>query len=107
MSLGVTHQLTLLILVDRSPPASCLHRSTTLLTTEQLQVLGYREHIHLLPDGCFSLGCLNAAKIEQLARAIDNVIRHPPPLEEDDLAAQAALQIEMALRQGFGPDAGF
>lgn len=81
--------------------------STTLLTPEQLQVLGYREHVHLLPDGCFSLGCLNAAKIEQLARAIDNVIRHPPPVEDDDLAAQAALQIEMALRQGFGLSAGF
>ncbi|KAG7528669.1 hypothetical protein FFLO_06000 [Filobasidium floriforme] len=80
---------------------------TTLLTPEQLQVLGYREHVHLLPDGCFSLGCLNAAKIEQLARAIDNVIRHPPPVEDDDLAAQAALQIEMALRQGFGLSAGF
>jgi aspartate aminotransferase len=80
--------------------------STTLLNAEQLQILAHREHIHLLPDGCFSLGCLNAAKIEQLARAIDNVIRHPF-IEDDDLTAQAALQIEMALRQGFGEDVTF
>lgn len=75
----------------------------------QIRTLATREHIHLLPDGCFSLGCLNAAKIEQLARAIDRVVRDPEvPMmggEEEYLGAvgdeETTLRLEMALQESF------
>jgi hypothetical protein len=51
----------------------------------------------MLPDGCFSLGCLNAAKIEILARAIDRVVRDPEPYLTDD----TTLQLELALHEPF------
>ncbi|EIW71671.1 hypothetical protein TREMEDRAFT_15869, partial [Tremella mesenterica DSM 1558] len=34
-----------------------------------------KHHIYLLPDGCVSLGCLTATKVEILAKAIDTVVR--------------------------------
>lgn len=51
--------------------------SNALLNQDQLELLANREHVHLLPDGCFSLGCLNAAKIDAFAQAVDNVVRYP------------------------------
>ncbi|KAJ9114114.1 hypothetical protein QFC20_001630 [Naganishia adeliensis] len=82
---------------------------TVLLDPIQIRTLATREHIHLLPDGCFSLGCLNAAKIELLARAIDRVVRNPDIVMtgEDDayLGAmgdeETTLTLEMALQESF------
>lgn len=77
----------------------------------QIRTLATREHIHLLPDGCFSLGCLNAAKIELLARAIDRVVRNPEvvvSMEMDPGAGymaggvgEGALHMEMTLHDSF------
>ncbi|KAJ9098177.1 hypothetical protein QFC21_004506 [Naganishia friedmannii] len=71
--------------------------SAVLLDPMQIRTLATREHIHMLPDGCFSLGCLNAAKIEILARAIDRVVRDPEPYLTDD----TTLQLELALHEPF------
>ncbi|KAK4687119.1 hypothetical protein P7C73_g3003, partial [Tremellales sp. Uapishka_1] len=48
---------------------------STMLPPSQVSALTTQRHVHLLPDGCFSLGCLNANKIDTLARAIDYVVR--------------------------------
>jgi aspartate aminotransferase len=83
--------------------------SAVLLDPMQIRTLATREHIHLLPDGCFSLGCLNAAKIELLARAIDRVVRHPEMLSMEmdpgaympgDEGAET-LHLEMTLHESF------
>lgn len=74
----------------------------------QIRTLATREHIHLLPDGCFSLGCLNAAKIELLARAIDRVVRHPEVVEMEEPGAyipgdegEGMGHMEMTLHESF------
>lgn len=54
---------------------------TLLLTTEQLGLLRSRERMHLYPGGHVSLGCLNAAKIERLALAVNHVVREPDAVE--------------------------
>lgn len=54
---------------------------TLLLTKEQLDLLRDRERMHLYPGGHVSLGCLNAAKIERLALAVDHVVRKPDAIE--------------------------
>jgi cobalamin biosynthesis Mg chelatase CobN len=58
--------------------------STTLLTPRQLHLLTAKHHFHLLPDGCFSLGCLNSQKLDLLARAIDAVVRESLVQEEEE-----------------------
>lgn len=55
-----------------------------------------QRHIHLLPEGCFSLGCLNAAKIDTLARAIDHVVREGIREAEEQAAQNVAMELALA-----------
>lgn len=81
---------------------------TVLLSPEQLTMLTERERIHLYPGGHFSLGCMNALKIQHLARAIDHVVKRPEGIEpaaaiyervrRASQAAQAAAAAELARR---------
>ncbi len=76
--------------------------SSILLTQEQLQLLAAREHIHLLPDGCFSLGCLNAAKIETFCRGVDRVVRWPAGYEvpEEEEEEEVVEEAQEAVEEG-------
>ncbi|KLT39975.1 PLP-dependent transferase [Cutaneotrichosporon oleaginosum] len=69
---------------------------TLLLPQAQLEALTAKRHIHLLPESCVNLGCLNAAKLESLARAVDAVVRDAAREAEEQ--AQAARQMELALK---------
>lgn len=69
--------------------------STTLLQPPINENLTSKRHIHLLPHGCFSLGCLNAAKIEALARSIDSVVLAAQREAEEAQAAQLAMQLAL------------
>ena len=68
----------------------------TLLPTPLVEALRTKRQIHILPDGCISLGCLNAAKIDTLARAIDYVVREG--IREAEEAQAHALAMEIALQ---------
>jgi aspartate aminotransferase len=67
-----------------------------LLPQSQVEALSTKRHIHLLPDGSFSLGCLNAAKIETLCRAIDYVVREGIREAEEAQAQSIAMELALA-----------
>lgn len=69
---------------------------TLLIPQGQTEALTAKRHIHLLPDGCFSLGCLNAQRIDMLARSVDWVVREGIREAEDQ--AQQAIAMELALQ---------
>ncbi|GFZ50063.1 hypothetical protein JCM24511_07816 [Saitozyma sp. JCM 24511] len=69
---------------------------TTLLPPAQVEALTTKRHIHLLPDGSFSLGCLNAAKIDVLCRAIDHVVREGIREAEEAQAQSIAMELALA-----------
>ena len=54
-----------------------------------------KRHVYLLPEGCFALGCLNAAKIDTLARAIDHVIREDLCEAEEQEAQNMAMELAL------------
>ncbi|WVW86749.1 hypothetical protein I302_108803 [Kwoniella bestiolae CBS 10118] len=69
---------------------------TALLPPSQVEALTSKRHVHLLPDGCFNLGCLNATKIDILARAIDNVVREGIKEMEEQQAQRIAMELALA-----------
>ncbi|WVN86926.1 uncharacterized protein L203_102101 [Cryptococcus depauperatus CBS 7841] len=69
---------------------------TALLPPEQAEALTNKHHIHLLPESCFNLGSLNAAKIELLSRAIDNVVREGIREAEEAKAQRIAMELALA-----------
>ncbi|WWC95539.1 hypothetical protein V866_002404 [Kwoniella sp. B9012] len=69
---------------------------TALLPPSQVDALTSKRHVHLLPDGCFNLGCLNATKIDILARAIDNVVREGIKEMEEQQAQRLAMELALA-----------
>lgn len=69
--------------------------SSTLLAPDQIRSLAQNKRIQLLPDGSLSLGCLNATRIDQLARALDAVTR--ASIREAEEAQQQAVAMELAL----------
>ena len=70
--------------------------STTLLSPSVNEALTTKRHVYLLPHGSFSLGCLNAAKIEALARAIDSVVLTSIREAEEAQAQQIAMELALA-----------
>lgn len=69
--------------------------STTLLSPIVNDALTSKRHVHILPHGSFSLGCLNAVKIESLARSIDSVVLTAQREAEEAQAAQLAMQLAL------------
>ncbi|WVR08207.1 hypothetical protein IAU60_005254 [Kwoniella sp. DSM 27419] len=69
---------------------------TALLGPSQAEALTTKRHVHLLPDGCFNLGCLNATKIDVLARAIDHVVREGIREAEEQQAQRLAMELALA-----------
>lgn len=69
---------------------------TLLLPDGHVEMLTARRHIHVLPEGCFSLGCLTAQKIDQLARAVDFVVREG--IREAEERQAQSLAMELALQ---------
>ncbi|BEJ06578.1 hypothetical protein CcaverHIS641_0311000 [Cutaneotrichosporon cavernicola] len=69
---------------------------TLLLPQTQLDALTTKRHIHLLPESCVNLGCLNGPKLETLARSVDAVVRDAAREAEEQ--AQAARQMELVLK---------
>ena len=61
-----------------------------------METLANHRHIYLLPEGCFSLGCLNASKIDTLARAIDFVVRESIREAEEEAAQNVAMELALA-----------
>ncbi|KAI9633044.1 aspartate aminotransferase-P2, mitochondrial precursor [Dioszegia hungarica] len=83
-------------------PGSWLHikRSsgmlcTALLPPSQVSSLAQSRNIHLNMDGSFSLGALNAPRIEVLAKGIDYVVRQS--IREQEEAQAQAIAMELAL----------
>ena len=70
--------------------------STTLLPPVVNESLTSKRHVHLLPNGCLSLGTLNSQRIELLARAIDSVVLAYNRELEEAQAQQLAMQIALA-----------
>jgi aspartate aminotransferase len=70
--------------------------SSTLLPPEQCDALYLKRNIQILPEGCVSLGALNAPKIDQLARGIDLVVREG--IKEAEEARKHAIAMELALQ---------
>ncbi|OCF46048.1 hypothetical protein I317_00136 [Kwoniella heveanensis CBS 569] len=69
---------------------------TALLPASQVEALTAKRHVHLLPEGCFNLGCLNAPKIDILARAIDSVVREGIKDAEEQQAQRLAMELALA-----------
>lgn len=69
---------------------------STLLPPGRCDALATKRHIHVLPEGCVSLGALNAAKIDMLARGIDQVVRDG--IKEAEEAREHAIAMELALQ---------
>ncbi|WVQ96110.1 hypothetical protein IAU59_003212 [Kwoniella sp. CBS 9459] len=69
---------------------------TALLPPSQVEALTAKRHVHLLPEGCFNLGCLNAPKIDILARAIDHVVREGIKDAEEQQAQRLAMELALA-----------
>ncbi|WRT69523.1 uncharacterized protein IL334_006510 [Kwoniella shivajii] len=69
---------------------------TALLPPSQVESLTTKRHVHLLPDGCFNLGCLNAPKIDILARGIDYVVREGIKEAEEQAAQRLAMELALA-----------
>ncbi|WVF68585.1 hypothetical protein IAT40_003354 [Kwoniella sp. CBS 6097] len=69
---------------------------TALLPPSQVEALTAKRHVHLLPEGCFNIGCLNAPKIDILARAIDNVVREGIKDAEEQQAQRLAMELALA-----------
>ncbi|ORY34865.1 pyridoxal phosphate-dependent transferase [Naematelia encephala] len=69
---------------------------TTLLNPHLVEMLASERHIHLLPSGSFSLGCLNASKIDTLARAVDHVVREGVREAEEEAAQRVAMELALA-----------
>ncbi|KAL7424869.1 aspartate transaminase aat1 [Cryptotrichosporon argae] len=65
---------------------------TTLLPPAQVEALAARRHVHILPDGCVSLACLDGPKIDALARGIDAVVREAIREAEEQAAQMAAME---------------
>ncbi|KAK8849534.1 hypothetical protein IAR55_004868 [Kwoniella newhampshirensis] len=69
---------------------------TALLPPSQAESLTTKRHVHLLPEGCFNLGCLNAPKIDILARGIDHVVREGIREAEEQQAQRLAMELALA-----------
>lgn len=69
---------------------------STLLPPSLVEALRTKRQIYILPDGCISLGCLNASKIDTLARGIDLVVREG--IREAEEAHAQAIAMELALQ---------
>ncbi|WWD20159.1 hypothetical protein CI109_104635 [Kwoniella shandongensis] len=69
---------------------------TALLPPSQAEALTTKRHVHLLPEGCFNLGCLNAPKIDILARGIDHVVREGIREAEEQQAQRLAMELALA-----------
>ena len=54
-----------------------------------------KRHVYLLPEGCFALGCLNAARIDILARAIDHVVREDVREAEEQAAQNQSMELAL------------
>ncbi|TXT13344.1 hypothetical protein VHUM_00711 [Vanrija humicola] len=68
-----------------------------LLPQAQLDALTSKRNIHILPDGCISLGCFNnSQKIDMFARALDYVVREG--IREAEEQQAQALAMELALQ---------
>ena len=65
------------------------------LRPSDLAALSVKRHIYLLPDGCISLGCLTASKVEVLARSVDYVIRQGIREREEAAAQEMAMQLAL------------
>jgi aspartate aminotransferase len=59
------------------------------------ETLTTKRHVHLLPHGSFSLGCLNAAKIESLAKSIDAMVLQSIREAEEQQAQQIAMELAL------------
>ena len=70
--------------------------STTLLPPLVNDALTAKRHVYLLPFGSFCLGCLNAAKIESLARSIDSVVLTSIREAEEAQAQQIAMELALS-----------
>ncbi|WWC73523.1 uncharacterized protein I206_107495 [Kwoniella pini CBS 10737] len=68
---------------------------TALLPPSQAEALTSKRHVHLLPDGCFNLGCLNALKIDFLAKSIDNVVREGIKELEEQQAQRIVMELAL------------
>ena len=77
------------------PDFSLINSSTILLSPAQVESLSSQRHIHILPHCCISLGSLDAAKIDLLARGIDHVVREG--IREAEEASAHQLAEEFAL----------
>lgn len=69
--------------------------SMIFLRPSDLASISVKRHIYLLPDGCVSLGCLTASKVEALARSIDYVIRQGIREREEAAAQEMAMQLAL------------
>lgn len=71
--------------------------STSLLIPSQVSSLALTRNIHLNPDGTFSLGALNAHRIDLLARGIDSIVRQSIREQEEAQAAKIAMEQALAV----------
>jgi aspartate aminotransferase len=69
---------------------------TLLLPSGQVEALTSKRQVHLLPEGCVALGCLDAPKIEVLSRAVDFVVREGIREAEEQQAEEMAMQLAIA-----------
>lgn len=67
-----------------------------MLPLNQVNNLAKTRNIHIFPDGCFSLGALNAPRIDTLARGIDAVVRQS--IKDQEEAQARAIAAELALQ---------
>ena len=66
-----------------------------MLAPAQVRALAETKNLHLLPDGSVSLGSLNSARIDTLARAIDWAVQNS--IKEAEMARERAVAMEAAL----------
>lgn len=70
--------------------------SSILLPQAQLDALTSKRNVHILPDGCISLGCFNnSAKIDMFARALDYVVREGIREAEEQQAQTLAMELAL------------
>jgi len=83
-------------LAPRGPEQAWQALSSTLFTASQTEALSSQRHIYLLPEGCFSLGCLNASKVDTLARGIDYIVREGIREAEGQASQNVAMELALA-----------
>lgn len=66
-----------------------------LLPPGQVEALTQKRQVHLLRDGCISLGCLDAQKIEYLSRSVDWVVREGIREAEEQQAQSLAMELAL------------